>query len=122
MASLELRYVAHISAITGKLAEHYETDAATLRQLVKELDMHYPGFRETIEDPNTGRLSLKAMIYYGDKNRPHLSVTDLDSPIRRDGHVLVAQQRTAPGASTRTLRVFSRSFVSTFWANHSQTT
>lgn len=87
MSKLELRYVAHISAITGKLVEEYETQAKTLRELIRELDRHYKGFGKTIEDPNTGRLSLKAMIYYGDRDKPHISITDLDAPVQDGGTV-----------------------------------
>lgn len=87
MGRLELRYVAHISVITGKLAEEYETDAETLRELVSELDGHYRGFRRTFENPDSGRLSLNAMIHYGDKGKPHAAVTNLDAPIQDGGTI-----------------------------------
>ncbi|MBC7225183.1 MAG: molybdopterin synthase sulfur carrier subunit, partial [Anaerolineae bacterium] len=41
MKEVELRYVAHVSDITGVLKERYQTKAATLRDLVEELEARY---------------------------------------------------------------------------------
>jgi hypothetical protein len=78
---LELRYVAHVTALTNCLLESYQTTASSLRALVAELDGAYPGFREMFEDPKTGTLSLNAMIYYGAPGQVPISVIDLDQRI-----------------------------------------
>jgi len=87
MKQLELRYVAHVTTITGILQEDHRTNAATIRGLVDELDARYGGFRELFVSPKTGRLNLNAMIYYSDPGEVPVSVIDLDHPVGNGGTV-----------------------------------
>jgi hypothetical protein len=79
--TLELRYVAHVSALTGRLDERWETAVGSLRELIAELEGSYPGFQEIFVDPESGRLSLQAMIYSLEEGKLPASVTDLDQPL-----------------------------------------
>lgn len=87
MKQLELRYVAHVTTLTNCLLESYQTAAASLRELVAELDSAYPGFREMFVNPETEKLSLNAMIYYGAPSQVPISVIDLDQPLEDGGTV-----------------------------------
>jgi hypothetical protein len=86
--TLELRYVAHVSALTGTLVERYETAAGSLRELIDELETRYPGFQEIFIEPVSGRLSLQAMIYSLEEGKLPASVTDLDQPVGAGGAVV----------------------------------
>jgi hypothetical protein len=87
MKQLELRYVAHITTITGILQENHPTNTATIRELVDELDAKYSGFRELFVSPQTGQLNLNTMIYYSDPGEVPISVIELDHPVRDGGTV-----------------------------------
>ncbi|MFN2226147.1 MAG: hypothetical protein ACK2UY_07565 [Anaerolineae bacterium] len=87
MKQLELRYVAHVTTLSNCLLESYQTTAASMRELVAELDGAYPGFRQMFENPETGTLSLNAMIYYGAPGQVPISVIDLDQRIDDGGTV-----------------------------------
>jgi hypothetical protein len=87
MKQLDLRYVAHITTLSHVLREPYGTMADTMRQLVAELDARYPGFQVVFVDQGTGKLSLNAMIYYGDPGEVPISVIDIDQPIKDGGTV-----------------------------------
>jgi hypothetical protein len=78
MKQLELRYVAHVTAVTAILHEKYRTGVATIRELVSELNGRYGGFGELFVNPETGQLNLNAMIYYSDPGEVPVSVIDLD--------------------------------------------
>ena len=81
MKQLELRYVAHVTVLTRQLVESRPTAAASLRELVAELDERYPGFDALFVDPETGKLKLNTMIYYGAPGQVPVTVIDLDQPI-----------------------------------------
>lgn len=81
MKRLQLRYVAAVYPITGKLMEEHETDRSTLRELIRELDDKYGGFVAMFVDPHSGRLTLNTMIYYGEEGKVPVSVLDLDQKI-----------------------------------------
>jgi hypothetical protein len=85
MKQLELRYVAHVTTITGLLQESRQTEAATIRELVDELDIAYGGFRGLLVNPQTGQLNLNTMIYYSDPGQVPVSIIDLDHPIKDGG-------------------------------------
>ena len=87
MKQLELRYVAHVTTLTSILQESHQTEAATLRELVDELDVRYGGFRELFVSPETGQLNLNTMVYYSDPGEVPISVIDLDHPIRDSGTI-----------------------------------
>jgi len=87
MKQLELRYVAHITTITGILQEGHQTKASTVRELLDELDARYGGFRELFVSPKTGQLNLNAMIYYSDPGEVPISVIDLGHPVGDGGTV-----------------------------------
>lgn len=87
MAQLELRYVAHVTTLTGRLLERQRTTASSIRDLVKELDTKYHGFVELFVNPESGTLNLNAMIYYSDPGEIPVSVIDLDHSIRDGGTV-----------------------------------
>ena len=79
---IELRYIAHITTLTHKTKEHTQTSAQTLRALVDEIEMEYPGFRQVFVDPESGQICLNAMIYYCDQGQVPKTVIDLDHPIQ----------------------------------------
>lgn len=87
MKELELRYVAHVTTITNSLGESRETESATVRELLDELDEEYGGFREMFVSPDTGQLQLNALIYYSDPGQVPVSVIDLDHPVGHRGKV-----------------------------------
>ena len=82
MSRLELRYVAHITTLTGRLVEMTQAEAGTLRELIAELDGRYPGFGSTFVDPQTGRLRFNVMIYYKEEGCDPITLTDIAHPIR----------------------------------------
>lgn len=87
MKRIELRYVAATYPITSRLSEIYETDATTLRDVIGELDERYGGFDEMFIEPDSGRLTLNTMIYYGERNAVPKGVLDADLPVA-DGAVI----------------------------------
>ena len=87
MRQLELRYVAHVTTLSHVLRETHATTAATIRQLVAELDVRYPGFQALFVSRETGGLNLNAMIYYSDPGEIPVSVIDIDHPISDGGTV-----------------------------------
>ena len=87
MIEVELRYVAHITTLTGLTKERRLTGAGTLRALIDELEARFAGFRQTFVDRLSGGLNLNAMIYYCDVGQTPLAVIDLDRPLR-DGAVV----------------------------------
>ena len=82
MKKLQLRYVGHVTPITGILDENCEVDAATMRELIGELDRKYGGFHEMFLNAKTGELNLNAMIYYGEPSKVPIPVIDMDQPIQ----------------------------------------
>jgi hypothetical protein len=88
MLTLEIRYVAHVAMLTGNiLKEAWQTDAATMQDLIAELDGHYGGFNEMFIDQATGRIRLNAMIYYNKVDEVPISVINLDHPLSDKGIV-----------------------------------
>lgn len=88
MHEVELRYIAHIAMLTGNvLKERWQTRAATVRELINELDQYYGGFREMFIDPENEQLNLNAMIYYNEKGQVPVAVIDLDRAIQDEGIV-----------------------------------
>ncbi len=87
MKQLEVRYVAHVTTLTGCLRESYQTTASSIRELVTALDGAYPGFREMFVNPRTETLQLNAMIYCAAPGEVPASVIDLDHPVRDGGTV-----------------------------------
>jgi hypothetical protein len=88
MLTLELRYIAHVAMLTGNiLKEPWHTNAATMQDLIDELDAYYGGFREMFIDQATGRLRLNAMIYYNKLGEVPISVINLDHPLSDKGIV-----------------------------------
>jgi molybdopterin converting factor small subunit len=84
---LDLRYIAHVTMVTGTLEENYQTDASTIRELLDRLDARYSGFRALFVNPETGQMNLNAMIYYSDVGEVPVSVIDLDHAINDGGTV-----------------------------------
>ena len=87
MIHLQLKYLAHISMITGVLEEHYQSGAMNFRELIEELDERHTGFRETFVDSETKQVRINAMIQYTPKGRIPSPVIDLDNPIE-DGSIV----------------------------------
>jgi molybdopterin converting factor small subunit len=81
MKTVELRYVAAVYPITKKLSEQHNTSVDTLRELIAELDDKYGGFTEMFLEPQSGRLTLNTMIYYGEKDSVPKGVLNADQPI-----------------------------------------
>ena len=87
MIKLELRYVAHITTLTHTVRETCDSRAATIRELIAELEHRFHGFQAVFIQPQTGKLMLNAMIYYSEPGRPPVSVIDLDHPLTDHGVV-----------------------------------
>jgi len=87
MIELELRYVAHITTLTGLTKERRQTSIRTLRALIDELEARYTGFRQAFVDRESAGLKLNAMIYYCDAGQKPLSIVDLDHPLQHGGMV-----------------------------------
>jgi len=84
---LDLRYIAHVTMVTGTLEESYQTDVSTVRELLDGLDARYSGFRDIFVNPETGQMNLNAMIYYSDVGEVPVSIIDLDHAINDGGTV-----------------------------------
>ena len=87
MKHLQLRYVAHVTTLTSVLQESHQTEVATLRELVDELDLAYGGFRKLFVSSETGQLNLNTMIYYSNPGEVPISVINLDHPVSDGGTV-----------------------------------
>ncbi len=87
MSLLNLRYVGHISTVTGLLTEDYQTNTSILIDLIEELELRHMGFRSVFVDEETGRMRLNTMIFYGREGEVPLPMTDLHHPIQ-DGGVI----------------------------------
>lgn len=88
MLMLELRYVAHVVMLThNTLKETWGTNAATMRDLINELDLCYYGFKKTFVENGSGQLRMNAMIYYNRPGDVPISVIDLDIPLSDQGVV-----------------------------------
>jgi hypothetical protein len=61
---IHLNYIIHITTLTGKLFEDYETDTDTIFDLITELDQIYPGIKTIFVDEKTNNMKLNAMIFY----------------------------------------------------------
>lgn len=82
MIHLDLRYVGHISAVTGILKEEYQTNASILIELIEELERKHQGFKGVFVNVETGRMNLNAMIYYGTEGGIPLPIIDPYHPIQ----------------------------------------
>jgi hypothetical protein len=82
---LELRYVAHVTTLTGRLRERYGTAASSVRDLLVELDRMYPGFQALFVNPRTQGLNLNSMIYVAAPGEIPISVIDLEQPLEDGG-------------------------------------
>ena len=87
MRKLSLEYIGHVSAITNRLAEEYNTKAVSLRDLVEELEQRYRGFRQVFIDHTTGQLNLNAMIYYASPGELPSAILNLDQPVHDGSRV-----------------------------------
>jgi hypothetical protein len=84
---LDLRFIAHVTTITGILEESYQTGVSTIRELLDELDAKYSGFRDLFVNTETGQMNLNAMIYYSDAGEVPVSIIDLDHPVSDGGTI-----------------------------------
>ena len=82
MIHLDLRYVGHISAVTGLLKEEYSTNASTLIELIEELETRHQNFKGVFVTGETGKMKLNAMIYYGTEGGIPLPIIDPYHPIQ----------------------------------------
>jgi molybdopterin converting factor small subunit len=87
MVRLELKYLAHISMVTGLLEEAYESNAVTFRELLDELEERFSGFREIFLDPDSSQIKISAMIQVKPEGKNPFPVIDLDQPIP-DGSIV----------------------------------
>ncbi len=87
MIRLKLRYLAHVSMVTGTLQEFHETQAASLKILLEELNQRYDGFRDIFISSGGGGVNLNAMIFYQPPGKLPAPVIDLNSPLQ-DGATL----------------------------------
>lgn len=74
--------------ITGILEESYETESTTLRSLIDELDQRYGGFNEMFINPETGRMNINTMIYYGEEGKVPVAVLDIDQEVAAGAKIL----------------------------------
>ncbi|MBP1711962.1 MAG: hypothetical protein H6Q42_165 [Deltaproteobacteria bacterium] len=84
MIRLKLRYLAHVSMVTGILQEIYETQASSLKPLLAELDQRYQGFKNMFVSSEGGELNLNAMIFYQPPGKNPTPAIDLNSPLEHN--------------------------------------
>ena len=87
MIRLKLRYLAHVSMVTGILQEVYETQATSLKVLLDELDQKYDGFQDLFIHSKGGGFNLNAMIFYQPPGKIPAPAMNLKSPLE-DGATL----------------------------------
>jgi hypothetical protein len=87
MIRLKLRYLAHVSMVTGILQEFHETQSRSLKALLNELDQRYCGFQSLFIPAEGGGLNLNAMIFYQPPGKIPAPFMDLNSPLE-DGATL----------------------------------
>lgn len=87
MIRLKLRYLAHVSMVTGVLQEFYETRAASLKALLDELDQRYDGFRDLFLSSKDSGFNLNAMIFYQPPGKIPAPAMNLQSSLE-DGATL----------------------------------
>jgi hypothetical protein len=78
---LKLRYLAHVSMVTGILQEFHETQAGSLKALLAELDQRYRGFQDLFFSSEGRGLKLNAMIFYQPPGKIPTPAVDLNSPL-----------------------------------------
>ena len=61
---VHLSYIAHITTLSGKLKEDFETNAENFVDLIAELDRIYPGMKFMFIDERTKNLKINSMIFY----------------------------------------------------------
>lgn len=88
MKKLQLRYVACVYPITGKMEEICDSKASTIRELLEELDARYGGFCDLFINKASGRLNLNTMIYYGEEGKIPFAVIDLDQSVEDGAKVM----------------------------------
>ena len=81
MIQLKLRYLAHVSMVTGVLQEIHETQPCSLKALLAELDQRYRGFQEIFVSSEGERLNLNAMIFYQPPGKLPTPAIDLNFPL-----------------------------------------
>lgn len=87
MIRLKLRYLAHVSMVTGILQEFHETQATSLKTLLDELNQRYHGFQDLFIHSEGGGVNLNAMIFYQPLGKLPAPMIDLNSPLQ-DGATL----------------------------------
>jgi len=87
MIRLKLRYLAHVSMVTGTLQEFHETRASTLKALLDELNEKYHGFEDLFIRSEGDGLKLNAMIFYQPSGKIPAPAMDLNS-LLEDGATL----------------------------------
>lgn len=87
MKNLELRYVGHISMMTGCLKEACQTETATIRELLAELTVKYAEFQRVFVNPSTSKMNFNVMIYYAGEGKAPVSVIDVDHPIENGAKI-----------------------------------
>lgn len=73
--NIEIRYISFLVIITGKMKEIIQTNATTVKELIKELGAKYEGFSDIFlaQDQDT---ELRSVIYLRRKNEPPQGVID----------------------------------------------
>lgn len=72
MNKLDLNYVVHFHDITGKPDELFETEAKTGFELLEELDVKYPGFKDLLITNDGKARAQNAMILSRKNIRAHV--------------------------------------------------
>jgi hypothetical protein len=78
MIRLKLRYLAHVSMVTGILQEFHETQSTSLKALLGELDQRYRGFQDLFVSSEGKGLNLNAMIFYQSPGKLPAPAIDLN--------------------------------------------
>lgn len=84
---IHLNYVIHISTLTCKLFEDYDTDAETIIDLLTELDMLYPGIKTIFLDEHTNNMKLNSMIFYTKPGSTPKEIINLDESLADGGRI-----------------------------------
>jgi hypothetical protein len=81
MIRLKLRYLAHVSMVTGILQEFHETQSSSLKALLAELDQRYQGFQNLFISSEGRGFNLNAMIFYQPPGKIPAPAIDLNFPL-----------------------------------------
>jgi hypothetical protein len=76
MPEILVKYGGHISLTTGKMEETCQLNGATVMNLIDELDVKYPGFKEMFVPPHYGIMNMRTAIFLRRPGQPAQPILD----------------------------------------------